>query len=71
MKIKIFKKSCDLWFCFKKQWRCVQISMGNDKDRIVSEIVSCYCERHVKIMDEMFKKGEIKTKVPIEEYEGL
>lgn len=37
----------------------------------VKKIAFCYCEHHAKIADELFKKGEIKTKIPISDYQGL
>ncbi len=64
--MKLFRNTCDLWFCFRKQWKCVLLDYGG-----VKRIGVCYCERHARIADEMFKSGEIKTKVPIEDYQGL
>ena len=64
--MKIFENTCDIWYCFRKQWKCIQIEMVGKK-----KIACCYCKKHTIIADEMLKNGEIKPNVPIETYEGL
>ena len=59
MKTFLFGKRCSLWYCFKKPWRYLQISIGEQSGTPIP-----YCERHARIADELFKENEIKLKVP-------
>ena len=65
MKKLFFGETCSVWYCFKKPWRYMQISVV---ELIVEEVP--YCEKHAKIADEVLRDGEVKAKVPIN-YQGL
>lgn len=59
-------KRCNIWFCFKKSYRGLQIEIAGKK-----QVVAWYCERHSRMADEAFKNKEIKTNIPIVDYKGL
>ena len=65
MKKLLFGKTCSVWWCFKKPWRHMQISVGG----IIADLVP-YCEKHAKIADEVLAASEVKAKLPID-YKGL
>ena len=53
-------KRCSIWYCFRKVWRYLQLDIAGHKEHIP------YCEKHAKLADELFKDGEIKTKIPLD-----
>lgn len=64
MKNFLFGETCTVWWCFKKPWMYLRITPGRwIKAGSSDECTEVgYCERHARMVDEMFRERDIKTR---------